>query len=342
MSKRSPGEGNISKRKDGYWTARIQVGTKENGKAKVIAFYGKTRKEVVEKLADYREMTRSGFGGEDLPDFDRYIKNWLNNVKANELKALSFDRLESTIINHIIPVLGHIKTNLITDLIIQMEIINKKSKELSYSSLKKIYDALNSCFKYAVARRDLRFNPVNTVTMPSKSKFETKEVEIFTEEEVKLLIEAANAKFESDLLKYKNGWGFILMVYTGMRMGEALALKWEDYNEEAKTLTIKRNLALVKNRTGKGTNYKLVEQDSLKTQNSERVIPLSQMAVTALGELKKTSKKYIIATADRKPVRPRNFQNTFDTMLKYAGIGHKGLHATRHTLRVYYLSVELM
>lgn len=331
MSKRSPGEGNISKRPDGYWTARIQVGTNENGKPKVKAFYGKTRKEVVEKLADYREMTRSGFGDDDLPDFDRYIKNWLNNVKANELKALSLDRLESTIINHIIPVLGHLKTNLITDLIIQMELINKKSKELSYSSLKKIYDALNSCFKYAVARRDLRFNPVNTVTMPSRSKFEIKEVEIFTEEEVKLLIEAANAKFESDLLKYKNGWGFILMVYTGMRMGEALALKWEDYNEEAKTLTIKRNLALVKNRTGKGTNYKLVEQDSLKTQNSERVIPLSQMAITALGILKKTSKKYIIATVDRKPVRPRNFQNTFNAMLKHTGIGHKGLHVTRHT-----------
>ncbi|MCX7924034.1 MAG: site-specific integrase [Clostridia bacterium] len=331
MSRRAPGEGNISKRADGYWTARIQVGSNENGKQRIKAFYGKTRKEVAEKLADYREMTRAGYGDEDLPDFDRYIKNWLYNVKANELKALSFDRLESTINNHIIPCIGHIKTNQLTDLTIQIELINKKSKDMSYSSLKKIYDALNACFKYAVARRNLRFNPMNTVTMPSKSKFETKEVEIFSDDEIKKITEAASARFGNGTLKYKNGWAFILMIYTGMRMGEMLALKWQDFNEEARTLTIKRNIALVKNRMAKGTNYKLVEQDSLKTQNSERVIPLSLMAITALAELRKTSKNYVISTADGKPVRPRNFQNTFDSVLKYAGIGHKGLHATRHT-----------
>lgn len=66
----------------------------------------------------------------------------------------------------------------------------------------------------------------------------------------------------------------------------------------------------------------------MKTQNSERIIPLSLMALTALTQLKRTSRDYIISTAGGKPVRPRN---SFDTMLKYAGISHKGLHSTRHT-----------
>jgi integrase len=202
---------------------------------------------------------------------------------------------------------------------------------LSYSSLKKIYDALNACFKYAVARRDLAFNPVNTVTMPSKSKFEAKEVEILSEEEVRKLAEASTARYENGRLKFRYGWAFILMIYTGVRMGEMLALKWDDYNEEDRTLSISKNLVLVKNRTAKGPGYKLLEQDTLKTRNSERIIPLSQTAIAALGELKKSSRNYIVSTEDGKPVRPRNFQNTFDLMLKYAGIGHKGLHATRHT-----------
>ncbi|MCX7924030.1 MAG: site-specific integrase [Clostridia bacterium] len=331
MSRRSNGEGNISKRPDGKWTARIQIGLTEDGKPKIKAFYGSSRKEVADKLADFRELTKAGYTDEDMPEFKTYITNWLYNVKVNELKAMSFDRLESTIKNHIIPVVGHFKTNMLTDTIIQTQLINKKVKTYSHSSIKKIYDALNACFKYAVARRDLRFNPMDTVTMPGKAKFETKDIEIFTEEDLKVLIQAADTRFGNGELRYKNGWGIILMIYTGMRMGEALALKWEDYNEAEKKLTIRKNIGLVKNRTGEGNKYMLLEQDSVKTKNSDRVIPLSQMAITALSELRKTSRNYIISTREGKPVRPRNFQNTFDYMLNSVGLVHKGLHATRHT-----------
>lgn len=331
MTKKSHGEGNISKRSNGTWTARIQVGFKDNGKPNIKAFYGKTRKEVADKLNDYKTLIHAGVNESELPDFDKYISNWLYNVKANELKPLSFDRLESTINNHIIPCIGHFRTNKITDMIIQTEIINKKAKNMSYSSIKKIHDALNACFKYAVARRDLRFNPMNTVTIPSRVKYENKEIEIFTDEEVKKVVEVAKSQYRSGALKFRNGWGIVLMIYTGIRMGEALALKWNDYDEENKTITVRKNIALVKNRTDKGARYKLIEQDSLKTKNADRGIPLSQKAVEALTELKKTSKNYIISTKDEKPVRPRNLQNTFDSMLGASGIEHKGLHATRHT-----------
>ena len=227
--------------------------------------------------------------------------------------------------------MGHFKTNILTDTIIQTELINKKVKTYSHSSIKKMYDSLNACFKYAVARRDMRFNPMVTVTMPSKSKFDTKEIDIFTEEELKKLTEVAALCFSTGVLRFKNGWGIILMIYTGMRMGEALALKWEDYDEKENKILIRKNIGLVKNRTGKGKNYNLVEQDTLKTKNSDRAVPLSKMAIVALGELKKMSKTYIISTKDGKPVRPRNFQNTFDYMLENAGLAHKGLHAARHT-----------
>lgn len=223
MNRRSAGEGNISQRANGTWTARIQLGIKEDGKPKVKAFYGKTRKEVADKLTEFRELTRYGYKDEDMPEFKTYITNWLYNVKVNGLKAMSFDRLESTIKNHIIPAVGHFKTNMLTDTIIQTLLINKKVKTHSHSSIKKIYDALNACFKYAVTRRDLRFNPMDTVTMPGKAKFESKEIEIFTEEDLQVLIQTADSRFENGALRYKNGWGIILMIYTGIRMGEALA-----------------------------------------------------------------------------------------------------------------------
>lgn len=331
MSKRSHREGCIIKRPDGLWTSRIQIGYNDKGKPKIKAFYGKTRKEVVDKLHDYKSLMQSGADESELPDFDTYIINWLNNVKINELKPLSFDRLESTIKNHIIPSIGHFQTGKITDMIIQTELINKKARVMSYSSVKKIYDALNACFKYAIARRDLRYNPMATVSMPSKNKFENKEIEIFTDDEVKKIEDIAKSQYSNGVKTFKNGWGIVLMIYTGLRMSEILALKWSDYNEMDKTLTIRKNIAMVKNRTGKGTKYQLIEQDSLKTKKSDRSIPLSKKAIEALTELEKTSKHYIISTKNGKIVRPRNFQNMFDSMLQASGIEHKGLHVTRHT-----------
>ena len=121
------------------------------------------------------------------------------------------------------------------------------------------------------------------------------------------------------------------MIYTGLRIGEALALKWSDYDHSNKTLAVRQNIALIKNRADKGAKYQLVEQGMLKTKNADRVIPLSQKAIDALTELRKNSKNYIISTKDGKPVRPRNFQNTFDSMLDATSIEHKGLHTTRHT-----------
>lgn len=65
--------------------------------------------------SEYKSLMQSGADESELPDFDTYISNWLNNVKINELKPLSFDRLESTINNHIIPSIGHYQTGKITD-----------------------------------------------------------------------------------------------------------------------------------------------------------------------------------------------------------------------------------
>ncbi len=96
--------------------------------------------------------------------------------------------------------------------------------------------------------------------MPGKSKFDRNAILIFSEEELKLLVDVANSRFGNGVLRYRNGWGIILMIYTGLRMGEALALKWEDYNEEEQTLLIRKNIGLIKNRTGKGKNIFLLNR----------------------------------------------------------------------------------
>lgn len=330
-SNRTRGEGCVVRRKDGIWTARINIGRKANGKQNIKAFYGKTRLDAVRKLDEYKSLHRRGENETNSSYFDTYILYWLNNIKINELKPLSFDRLESTVMNHIIPTIGHFRINEISDYIIQTEVINPKIKTLSYSSIKKIRDSLNACFKYAIARRDLIHNPMSTVAMPSKSKFECKKIDIFTDEEIRKLIKVAKSKYKTGTLKYKNGWGIILMIFTGIRMGEAIALKWSDFDRERKQINVRRNIAIVKNRSNRGLSYNIIEQSTAKTSKSERTINLSEMAYEALNQLEKTSREYIMSTKDGNPIRPRNLQNMFDSMLKEANIPHKGLHTTRHT-----------
>lgn len=148
MSRRSNGEGNISKRPDGKWTARIQIGLTEDGKPKIKAFYGSSRKEAADKLTDFRELTKAGYTDENMPEIKTYITNWLYNVKVNELKAMSFDRLESTIKKSYHTGSWAFKTNMLTDTLIQTQLINKNVKTYSHSSIKKIYDALNACFNF--------------------------------------------------------------------------------------------------------------------------------------------------------------------------------------------------
>lgn len=173
-----------------------------------------------------------------------------------------------------------------------------------------------------------------TVKMPKKEKFEVekKEIEILSGDEVKRIILAAQLCYKNGVLKLRNAWAIVLMIYTGMRMGEALALKWKNFDEKNKTIHIEKNISLETNRDDEGPRYRLVEHGFLKTTNSERDIPLSKMAFQAITELRKVSVgEYIISTREGSPVRPRNLQNMFDSLLTAAGVEHKGLHVTRHT-----------
>jgi integrase len=269
-----------------------------------------------------------------MPYLDESIRLWLKKVKINDLKERSYDRLEQVIESYIVPVIGHYEINKITDNLIQDEIINEKAKKLSHSSVKKMYDALNAFFKYTVARRLLKHNPMQTVNSPKKANFEKeiKEIEILGKDEINKIINVAELTYKNGKLVYKNGWAIVLMIYIGVRAGEALGLRWDDWDKEENVLNIRRNLIITKNREDEGAKNIIKEQATLKTTKSKRAVNLSQMAIKALKELEKTREgDYIISTASGNFVSFRNLQKLFDNMLNRAEIEHKGLHITRHT-----------
>jgi integrase len=325
MMKRKKGEGMIREYEPGKWVARITL----NGKQK--AFYGVSEKEVAKKLKDFKKNIERGQTDIKRMSYSDFLDEWLA-MKKDQLKPQSYDRLESTVEIHIKPLIGFYDLDKLDDTIIREDVIGVKVKTLSHSSVKKIYDALNSSFKYAQKKGKVIHNPVSLVVLPSPAsrKYAKKDnaasLEIFNDDEIKRFIDAVHHKFGNNEPVYKNAGMFVLMLNTGLRLGEATSLKWSDYNEDTQTIRVYSSMVYAKDEDGKKI---YMEQDSVKTRNSERVLKLNAKAVAALPAYRKG--KYIYCTTEGNPLRPRTVQNTLDSVLERAGIPHKSTHIFRHT-----------
>ena len=120
--------------------------------------------------------------------------------------------------------------------------------------------------------------------------------------------------------------GIILCLYTGLRIGELLALTWNDIDFEKSILSITKTCH---DGNENGEHIRII--DTPKTENSMRQIPLSKTLVKMLKEIKKKSKCEFVIADGEKPVFIRSYQRMFELFLKELKLPHKGFHSLRHT-----------
>lgn len=326
--KRKKGEGMIRERKPGVWEARIIF----NGNVK--SFYGKTEREAAKKLKDYKTKIILGASDQKKISYENFLENWLERKKL-QLKPQSFSRLDSTIRNHIIDSksgIGFYDLDKIDAEIIQ-NLIDIKSKKISFSSTKKIYDALNESMRFARSSGRIAQNPVDLVVLPTqgsriykKKNSDVNNLEIFTEDEIKRFVEVVNIKYQNSSPVFNNGRIFLLMLNTGLRVGEVGALKWTDF--DGVNHTIKVNKTIIKDKDENGKTI-FIEQDSAKTKGSERVLKLNANALKSIPDTRKGD--YIYCSKSGKLLLPGNIQHMLDRVLIKAKISHKSTHVFRHT-----------
>ncbi len=317
---------------------KVYAGYDENGKLIRKNIYGKDRKEVADKIRKFQNQEEAQPGVFKKQLVSDFITEWLFNVNKINLKQSSFDRNESTMRNQIIPRVGKHPIAKLDAMMIQNDVINKMMGEgYSHSSVKKAHDLLNQCLRYATRNRKIPFNPMEAVIMPSKDKFEKKEIVYYTEEERDMIAAIAEFRFGNGKPLYHYGPMLTFMLYTGIRPGEACALKWDCIDWEKREMVVRRNAVVVKNRDKDGdddSNYVLIVQESTKN-GKQRTIHLSDTALRALKVLKTNLKQYnsefVMTTKNGEPVRPRHFRNVLDAVLKRAGLKEGGLHSMRHT-----------
>ena len=123
-------------------------------------------------------------------------------------------------------------------------------------------------------------------------------------------------------------FGVVLCLYTGLRIGELLALEWSDIDFQKGIISVSKSCHDGKDENGKFARI----TDTPKTETSEREIPFPKQLIPYLRNLKKDSKSvYVVASDSDKLISVRAYQRSFELFLKRIHIPHKGFHSLRHT-----------
>lgn len=343
-TRRDNGAGSITLRKDGRWMGSIQYGYKADGKPKRITVYGKTQQEVKRKLREKSEEFIKNDGNIILA---KSVKDWFTEWLYQDLsylKAKSFDAVERTINNFIIPAFGYMQINQLTNRDVQRLINDTANKGYSLSQLQKIKNVLSKKYKLGIQCKEVTVDPTIGVQLPFDLQAEenAKSVSAMSTEEIKLLVEQAYKKFPNGTRIYPRGEIIVFLLNTGLRFGEAAALTWDDVDFEKRTITVNKGYVTVINRDKKNVNPKtlkpyattLILQNSPKSSRSNRVVPLNNDAFNALTGILKYNKKYelVCANANGNPPSASNLNRTLKYMLNQAGIENKySIHSLRHT-----------
>ncbi len=122
-------------------------------------------------------------------------------------------------------------------------------------------------------------------------------------------------------------FGILLCLYTGLRIGELLALEWSDLDLSKGELRVNKTCHDGKDENGVFGRI----TDTPKTQSSIRTIPLPKQLLPIFREIKRKShSKYIVSNGE-KPISIRSYQRTFSLLQQHLGIPHRGFHSLRHT-----------
>jgi integrase len=259
MARRGHGEGSIMQRKDGRWMASL---TLENRKRKY--FYGKTRKEVQDKLnAALYEQKRGILATGPQQTLKAYLENWLEQVYKPTVKLGSYRQYRSVVTVHLIPGLGHIPLQKLTPEKIQAFYAQKLNDGKSPKMVQFIHAVLHQALENAVKWNLIPRNVAKLVTLPRVERYEA---QTLTVEQVKRLLEVARgSRIEVMLLVALN---------TGIRRGELSALRWSDIDFENGLIFVRRTVTYV-------GGYGFVETEP-KTKSSRRKIAVSEKLLEAL------------------------------------------------------------
>lgn len=247
--------------------------------------------------------------------YKEWLNQWLAVCVRPAAKARTYEKYERICIRHLTPKLGEFEIEILSASVLQ-RFVAGMAVSLSPSTVNVIVSVLKKSLKQAVIYGAAERQYSDGIIRP---KLEEKRMECFTKEEQKEIEEYILRSNRQKLL------GILLCLYSGLRIGELMALTWDNVDLTEGLLSVTQSC-----HDGWGENGYEKRFEPPKTKTSARVIPLPKQILGVLKKAKRESTgKYVVGGDSHISVRA--YQRTFELLLKKLKIRHRGFHVLRHT-----------
>ena len=324
--KRKSGTGTVRQRGDGRWEGRVVIGYDDNGLPKTKNVLAKTKRECQEKL---RQLTESMVGRNDRKVksdmlFGDWLCYWYETHSKPTLRASTQNNYENVIHNHVLPEIGKIPLNKLSQNDLQQfygrlkkngrkRLTEQYGAGLSDRMVRMCHAVCRSALERAVRDDLLRTNPAIGCKLPPKK---AKEMQVLDREELQKFLIQAQADGYYEL--------FLLDLCTGLRRGELIALQWGDLNFETGVLTVNKQAYTVNG------ELQIIPP---KTKASVRKLVLPPAVLAVLREYRrKVDSRWMFPSpvkADR-PITPGVARRRLQMILERADCKRVRFHDLRH------------
>lgn len=331
MGRRGNGEGTIGKVSGrNLYVARHYVDMPD-GSRKRRAIYGKTRKDVRDKLTAAMGDAAKGIVCDDENQtVAQWMARWLEDSAKVDLAPRTYHNYRLQIRQHISPTIGRHKLSKLTAAHVQSMYAAKLREGLKPSSVRYIHAVLHRALEQAVKFHLIPFNPASRVDPP---KVRQEEITPLNAEQARAFLDACKDDRHECL--------YVVSLTCGLRMGEALGLKWSDVDLDTGTLRVNRQLQRTRRNGDKSGTLEFSEPKNA----SSRTLDLPKRALEALRVHRKSQLEaqlragsewqdngLVFATGKGTPLEAQNIVNRFfKPLLKRAGPPNIRWHDLRHT-----------
>ncbi len=324
--KRKGGNGTVRHRKDGRWEGRHVIGYDEKGLPKTKSVLAKTKSECVAKLKALKNQLAVIDNGTLRPTmtFGAWVNFWYEHYSKPQLRPTTRAEYENRIHHHILPEIGQIPLNQLSQLDLQQFYSNLKSNGrkrladhygtgLSDRMVRGCHTTCNSALTVAMEQKLIASNPAIHCKIPTAK---SAEMQILSTEELQRFL--IQAKYEGYFPL------FLLAISTGLRRGELLALQWDDLNFATGELQIRKQI--------QRTDGALTVSQP-KTKASNRIIILPKAVQEVLKYHHKTNNSpwlFPSPVCENKPLDPAGCRRKLQQILERANCKKIRFHDLRH------------
>ena len=251
---------------------------------------------------------------------------WLETYEKDRVKPRTYSRYQSIIDLHLVPQLGDIPIDDLKRRMIQ-DFLSKKKKEgnlrsgdtMSSASTNLMLTVLSMAFEYAI---DMEISDDNPCLRLKRIPDDCRQIEAFTRDEQKKIETFIQNSDDRRL------FGILLGFYSGMRIGELIALEWSDVDSDKGIIHVNKTAYRDKSKTG---NWEVCI-DKPKTKSSERIIPLPACIVDMMRKYSLNSKSdYVVENKKGERMSIRSYQYIFEKLTEKVGVRKLNFHAIRHS-----------